>query len=151
MVAIIDAITRHQVIGLDTSIFIYQLEEKSPEVELTTDVFRMIETGMPSAVTSVITITELIVQPLQRGRLYAADDYEKVLVEYPHLEIIEINLPVARLAASLRATYRLRTPDALQLAACLAAHATAFVTNDAALRRVGELEILLLSDFVHKP
>jgi predicted nucleic acid-binding protein len=147
VVAIADAIARRRIIGLDTSVFIYQFEGKPPEADVTTEVFRLIQTGMPSAVTSVITIAELMVQPLQRGLLNVADDYEQRLIQYPHLEIVDIDLQTARLASSLRATYRLRTPDALQIAACLAARATAFLTNDTALRRVRELEILMLSEY----
>jgi predicted nucleic acid-binding protein len=40
----------------------------------------------------------------------------------------------------------LRTPDALQIAACLAHGAEAFVTNDRRLRRVTEIEVKVLED-----
>jgi predicted nucleic acid-binding protein len=39
-------------------------------------------------------------------------------------------------AASLRARYGLRTPDALQISVALAAGCSAFLTNDARLQRV---------------
>jgi predicted nucleic acid-binding protein len=53
-----------------------------------------------------------------------------------------------RCAAELRASYRLRPADALQVAACLVYGATAFLTNDRDLRRIGDLQVLLLEDFV---
>ena len=52
-----------------------------------------------------------------------------------------------RRAAELRAMHRLSAPDALQVAACLQHGATAFLTNDRKLRRVVEVEGLLLSEF----
>lgn len=55
---------------------------------------------------------------------------------------------MAVLAAELRARYMLRTPDAIQVAASLHAGCEAFLTNDADLRRVTELRIVLVSDLV---
>ncbi|MBK9715381.1 MAG: PIN domain-containing protein [Kouleothrix sp.] len=57
-----------------------------------------------------------------------------------------IDAVVADQAAELRASYGLRTPDALQIAAALAAGCTAFLTNDARLQRVTELRVLVLDE-----
>lgn len=54
------------------------------------------------------------------------------------------------LASDLRAKYAIRTPDALQIAAGLSLGATGFLTNDGRLKRVTELEVLLL-DEIEKP
>jgi predicted nucleic acid-binding protein len=40
----------------------------------------------------------------------------------------------------------LRTPDALQIATALEAGCEAFLSNDAGLRRVTELRVLILDD-----
>lgn len=40
----------------------------------------------------------------------------------------------------------LRTPDALQIAAALVAGCEAFLTNDAGLKRVTELRVLVLDE-----
>jgi predicted nucleic acid-binding protein len=53
---------------------------------------------------------------------------------------------VAARAAELRARYRLKLADALQLALALQAGCEAFLTNDLALRRVAELRVLVLDD-----
>lgn len=148
MVGIADEVSRHRIVGLDTSVFIYQLEARPPQAKVTTDLFRLIQSGTTSAVTSVVTVTELIVGPLQLGRTGTADDYERLLLDFPNLAVVDIDLSMARLAAGLRARYRLRSPDALQVACCLVVGATAFVTNDAILRRVQDLEVFTLDDFV---
>jgi predicted nucleic acid-binding protein len=59
-----------------------------------------------------------------------------------------VDLEVARRAADLRAGYRLRPPDAIQLAAALFHGATAFVTNDKKLKQVNELKVLTLDDWL---
>jgi len=57
-------------------------------------------------------------------------------------------LETADLAARLRADYRLRTPDALQAATALRAHATGFVTNDPVFARIKEFKTAVLDQFL---
>jgi predicted nucleic acid-binding protein len=64
------------------------------------------------------------------------------------LRLVEISYPVARRAAELRAIHNLRLPDAFQLASAIEHGATHFVTNDARLKRVGEIRVLVLEDYV---
>jgi predicted nucleic acid-binding protein len=54
------------------------------------------------------------------------------------------DLETADLAARMRATHRLRTPDALQAAAALRAEATGFITNDPVFARIGDFETAIL-------
>jgi len=91
---------------------------------------------------------ELAVKPLQEQRAEVAAHYESLLINFPNLAIATVNRQVAHRGAELRAMYRLRPADAMQIAACLEYGATAFVTNDRDLRRVTEIQILLLEDFV---
>ena len=60
--------------------------------------------------------------------------------------MIALDARMAEIAADLRARYRLRTPDALQIAAALVTGCEAFLTNDAALRRVTDLQVLVLDE-----
>jgi predicted nucleic acid-binding protein len=94
----------------------------------------------------VITLTEVLVKPLRDGNRQAAEEYRRLLSSFPHLSIVEIDRPVARRAADLRAEHGIRTPDALQIAAALSRSATGFVTNDEAVKRVRALEVLLLDE-----
>ena len=50
-------------------------------------------------------------------------------------------------AADLRARFNLRTPDAIQVATAIIAGAQAFITNDARLKSVTEIPVLLISAF----
>jgi predicted nucleic acid-binding protein len=49
-------------------------------------------------------------------------------------------------AAELRARYKLSLIDALQIAAALGAGCDGFLTNDKDLKRVGTLNVLVLSE-----
>jgi len=57
-----------------------------------------------------------------------------------------IDAETAKRAATLRAKYNLRTPDALQVATALEFDCQAFLTNDIALKRVTELRVLILDE-----
>ena len=103
--------------------------------------------GAFEGVTSVLTLMELMVEPLQSDRSTVADEYEVLLANYPNLTVAPIDRATARRAAELRAAHRLRPADALQVAACLEARATALLTNDRDLRRVTAIQVLLLEDF----
>lgn len=139
----------HAVIGLDTVIFIYHLEAHPRYQPLTQELLAGIQAGRQTAMTSTITVMELTVRPWQVGRPAVAREYEALLVHFPHLTLADVTRDVARRAAQLRAHYRLRPADALQVATALGHGATAFVTNDRRLTRLASvLDIIILDDFV---
>ena len=55
-----------------------------------------------------------------------------------------INENIADIASSLRANYNINTPDAIQIATSLEAKADTFITNNASLKKISEIKILLL-------
>lgn len=148
-VARLDAfLRRHRRVALDTPVFIYQLENNPRYVGLTDRVFSWLESAGGRAVTSTITMTELLVQPYRDGDQRRVDEFYGLLSTYPNLEWIAPNLEIADAGARIRATHRLRTPDALQAATALQALASGLITNDPVFRRVKSLEVMILDDVV---
>ena len=139
---------RHERVGLDASVFIYHIEGTTRFAEPAGVALEELARGSFIGVTSVLTLMEIAVKPLQVGRPDVAEEYEVLLANYPNLIVAAIGRATARRAARLRATHRLRPADALQLASCLEQHAIAFLTNDKDLRRVTEIEVLMLTEFV---
>jgi uncharacterized protein len=135
---------RHRRIALDTSVFIYQLEANARYLARTDQIFAWIERPGSKAVTSTITMTELLVQPYRVADQQQADEFYVLLSTYPNLEWIAPNLEIAERAAKLRALHGLRTPDALHAATAVHAGATGLVTNDPVFERVKDFETLLL-------
>ena len=142
-------LAKAKVIGLDTSIFIYFLEDNARYGPLAQITINGIEKGKWQGLTSTITLMEITVRPWQLGQETAAREYEAILVHFPNLSIVDIDRNVARTAAQLRAKYNVAPPDALQVAASLSFGAKAFLTNDKRLSRLQELiDVLVLDDFV---
>ena len=139
----------HDIIGLDTSIFIYHLEAHPVYLPLTQALLEGVEAGKWEAVTSTITVMELTVRPWQLDRPAVARAYEALLAHFPHLVLADVTRDVARRAAQLRARYRIQPADALQVATALAHGATVFVTNDRLLSRLSPvLDVVVLDDLL---
>lgn len=142
-------LTKAKVIGLDTPVFIYVLQDNPRYGALAQITINGIEKGKWEGVTSTITLMEITVRPWQLGREAAAREYEAVLVHFPNLSVVDVDRTVARAAAQLRAKYNVSPPDALQVASSLSFGAKAFLTNDRKLSKLQELiDILVLDDFV---
>ena len=148
MASITEAIRPHERLGLDTSVFIYHIEAGTPFAGPAGEVLQALKRRSVSGVTSVLTLTELLVKPLQLGRRGLAARYEELVRATPGLAVVDVDAWIARRAAALRATSRIRTADAIQVAASIEHGATAFVTNDSRLRQIREISVMILSDHV---
>ena len=90
---------------------------------------------------------ELTVRPWQLKRPEIAYQYETVLARFPNLTLIDVTRDVARQAAQLRASYRLRPADALHAATALVSGASLLITNDRDLTRLAPtIDVLVLED-----
>jgi predicted nucleic acid-binding protein len=138
----------HRRIALDTSIFIYQLGANSKYLPCTDLIFSWLERSESRAVTSTITMTELLVLPYREGDEQRADDFYGLLSTYPNLDWVAPDLEIAELAARIRALHRLQTPDALQAATAAHSQATGLITNDAIFKRVEDFQTLVLDELL---
>lgn len=137
----------HATVALDTSVFIYHFEAHPRYRDLTVRILRTISRGECRAVASELTLLELLVRPLQLERQDVADEYEALLSHFPNLELVPLSRKVVLRAATLRARYGLRTPDALILATAIVQGATLVITNDRHWKRVEEVKVAFLDDF----
>jgi predicted nucleic acid-binding protein len=139
---------RHRRVGLDTSVFIYQLEANAKYVGLTHHVFSWLEQPGSQAVTSTITMTELLVHPYRNNDEQRVDELYALLRTYPNVNWIAPDLAIADLAARFRALGRLRTPDALHAATAVHAQVTGFITDAPVFRRVDAFDTLVLDELL---
>jgi predicted nucleic acid-binding protein len=135
-------------VALDTCIFIYFLEDHPMFAEPLAELFGEIDRGGLRAVTSEVTLLELLVAPLRQGDLSLADEYQEYLTRSRGLLLRSLDRALIRAAAQLRAAKGVRVPDALQLAAGLAAGCRVFLTNDRRLPDVGTIRVLQLADWL---
>lgn len=137
-----------QVVGLDTAPLIYFIEENPVYFETVQDFFRAIDARELTVVTSTVTLLEVLVHPLRRNDIELAAQYREILLHSQGLTTIPLSATVAEEAAQLRAEHSIRTPDAIQMAAAIGAGATAFLTNDAGVPSLPDIDILLLDELI---
>lgn len=106
----------------------------------------MIDGGSLSAVTSPITLAECLIVPIRDGQAGLQRDYNDLIVRGINTRFVELNEGAGVLAAELRARYNLRLIDALQLGTAITSGCEAFLTNDAMLRRVTEVKVIMIDD-----
>lgn len=134
-------------IFFDSAPLIYYVEQHPEYGGPAEELFGALDTGVAYGGTSVLTLVEVLTQPLQNGREDIARKYRSVLLGAVGVELYPIDGATAERAARLRSRYRgLRTPDALQIASALEHRAELMVTNDEGWRRLTEIRVVLLSD-----
>jgi predicted nucleic acid-binding protein len=151
MERLIQKLTKLTIVGIDTPLFIYHLEANKKYIGLTQRSLSSLENGKWRGITSTITLMEINVHPWRVGREDVARKYETLLMNFPNLEIVDIDRDVARIASQLRARFDIRPPDALQVAASLVAGGRCFLTNDRRLSGLQSLtEIIVLDDYLDR-
>jgi predicted nucleic acid-binding protein len=131
---------------VETAPLIYFVERNPTYIARMRSVIQMIDEGTVAGLSSVITLLEVLTQPIKTGDRAVEKAYRDILLSSRNFTLIPINVPVAEQASELRARYNLKTPDAIQIAAALYSGCDAVLTNDLALRRIQEISVLILDD-----
>jgi predicted nucleic acid-binding protein len=135
-------------VGVDTSIFIYFIEEEPRFLPVVLPLFEGVDVGKRELVTSALTLLEVLVVPYRAGNRPLAQRYELLLTRSRGIRMVELTRDQLRAAAQLRAVTGARTPDALHLVSALGAGCRTFLTNDRRLPEVPGLRVIQLSSFV---
>jgi predicted nucleic acid-binding protein len=141
-------VERHRIVGLDTAPLIYFIEDVTPYADLIAPVFTLLENRHLRAVTSTITLAEILTQPLAEKKFDLVDEIKFTVKSFSTLSIVAIDERLAEVAALVRARYTVRLPDALQIASAIQGEATLFLTNDKRVKKVDALEVVVLSDYL---
>ena len=134
---------------IDTAPFIYYIEAHPQFGLLAKEVVDSFQSGRITAFTSVITITEVLSKPIERGDEKLARKFAEFLKHGRNLNLIEISTTIAERAGELRGQYPdLRTIDAIQIATAIDVGADAFLTNDRKLKQIKEVKVFVLMNYL---
>lgn len=146
----VDAL-RGSIVGLDIAPLIYFTEENPSYLALVAPFFQATDRGEFSVVTSIMTLLEVLVGPVRAGDEQLAQRYRNFLLDSENLTPILLTREIAEEAARLRAFYNIRTPDAIQMATAIVGKASFFLTNDAKLPSLPNLQVLVLENLKREP
>ena len=133
-------------LAFDTAPLIYFIERNPTYITKMREIMGRIASQAVTGVASVLVMTEVLVQPIKTNNAILAQHYETILTRSQNFTLVAITLDITRKAAELRATYNLKTPDALHVATAIVSGADAFLTNDAGLKRVQDISVLILDE-----
>ena len=125
---------------VDTAPWIYLLEDHAEFAPRFLGLFEAAERGQIQLALSTVTLAEVLTGPFKAGQTALAKRYETALGAY---QVVPLSAAVASLAAQLRVQYRLKLPDAVQLASALEIGASALVTHDRDFSAVQGLPVLM--------
>lgn len=133
-------------IALDTNLFIYAFEQHPRHGETVKAILDIVEEGKVEAVTSTITLTEILTKPIQEGNDTLEKRYRLLFTHFPNLTVVPVDVSVAERAACLRGKYGLKTPDALIVASAIVSGCDLFITNDHRLGQLKEIRTASIKD-----
>jgi predicted nucleic acid-binding protein len=133
---------------IDTPVLIAYLEAGQEITEAATLLIDdWVQSGRNRAFVSAISAMELLVAPLRAKQ--SVDEYLDFLLRFSNLECVPVDIAVAEEAASLRARYGIKPPDALIIGTAIAVDADTIVTNNRAWMKLSPKPVILLSDYLH--
>ena len=141
-----DALQGVNKVFLDTSPVIYYVEAVPAFAEVVRGIFTLIGKGQIQGVVSPVTLAECVTLPIRLGQVELRKRFTDLLTATDGIVLVNIDAAIAQQAAELRIRYGLKLPDALQIAVGICDGCEAFLTNDVALKRVTELQVLVLGE-----
>jgi predicted nucleic acid-binding protein len=140
--SLLDGLGEHPVLAVDTAPIIYWFEGHPRLADRFGAIFEAAESGAAEVVISTVTLAEVLAGPLRSSNELLTARYREALTRSPGWQVMPLDVETAVEAARIRAAYRLRLPDAIQVATAIRAGAAALVTHDRTLRRVRGLRVV---------
>lgn len=131
---------------VDANTIIYRVEAVQPYLDISMPLWDALRNGTQTVVTSELSFLEVLVKPIQLGNLRLQQLFQVVMYNTRGFSSVPVDRQVLETAAQLRASTRLKTPDAIHAATALIERCVLFVTNDPAFRRVPGLNVAVLSE-----
>jgi predicted nucleic acid-binding protein len=137
-------------IFLDTNFFIYLIQGTGPQSARTKYLRNAFSLRRDEILTSVMTLGELLVQPMRDGDFALVQSFKRIL-RSPGITVLPFLDNAAEIFAKLRADKNIKPPDAIQLATAAVAGCDLFLTNDERLRSVVVPGIHFITSFEKAP
>ena len=139
---------RSGLVYLDTSPVIYSVEKIEPYWTLLKPMWLAALAGDFILVSSELLLLETLVKPIRDGDAVLEQSFRDLLLTSREIQLIPISLPILESAIQLRATTRIKTPDAIHAATALQSGCSLFITNDKAFSHVPSLPSVILGDLL---
>jgi predicted nucleic acid-binding protein len=127
---------------LDTNVVIAIVEAPRPLSSAQLELVQKLDSGRLSAVTSELTLAEVLVKPMAIQNAIVVANYLRFLDGRRNLRVVPVSRNIIIEAARLRAASGIKLADALHLATATLTRCVGFITNDRRIRQTGGLAVL---------
>jgi len=124
---------------MDSAPIIYFLEDHPKYSRRFEPIFESHAAGDVRFAVTTITIAEVLTGPIAAGEEILVRRYRSILESW---QVINMDADIAESAARMRALFRLKLADAVQVASAIAVNADALVTHDRDFSRVTRLNVI---------
>ena len=131
---------------LDTTPLIYLLEDDVNFGQKTEKIFAQLAHQNKKLISSVITCTEFFVQPCRENNLIRIQAFWEFVQEC-EMPLYPIDMKIALKAAEIRAEYKFKAMDSLQLATACMSGCDLFLTNDKQLKQFKEISCVTVEEW----
>lgn len=135
------------VVYVDTMALVYTVERFPAYWPLLEPLWLSAQARTIQVVTSELALLETLVGPLKTGNTALVTAFEQALFG-TELRLLPITQTILREAARLRATTKLKTPDAIHAATAQQEACALFISNDVGFRAVPKLPLAILDDLL---
>lgn len=133
---------------LDSNVFIVAMENPGAQSDHAWWIIQAIEDGEIAAVTSEITLAEVLVKPIELGDTALRSAYEEMIMSGDRFEVVSVGREILTRAAELRARrHSIRLPDAVHIATALARACSCMVSDDQRLHSIDGVAVLTVTPF----
>jgi predicted nucleic acid-binding protein len=129
---------------VDTAPVIYSIESHPEYSELLQPLWIKLQANQIAITSSELLWLKTLVNPYKNNNQPLIALYTELLRD--SIQLIAINEPILKLAAQLRATTKLKSPDSIHAATALSQECTMFLTNDTGFRNIPRLPVVVLKD-----
>lgn len=137
-------------IFLDTNFFIYLIQGTGPRSARTRYLRSAFSSRRDEILTSVMTLGELLVQPMRAGDQVLVQKYRRLL-RSPGISVLPFLEGSAEAFARIRLDKNIKPPDAIQLATAATFGCDLFLTNDERLMGLAVPGIHFITSFEKAP
>jgi predicted nucleic acid-binding protein len=141
-------IPKNSKVMLDTSPIIYYIEDIEPYASLLNSLFANITRGDNVAVTSVVTLIEVLTKPIRDKNKELEEKFRLYFTNSKNIEMISVTPDIGEKASLFRAKYNLKTPDAIQTAVAIYSESSFLITNDRIFKKITEMKVIILDDLL---
>ena len=135
----LSSLPEHALLLLGSAPIIYFLEDHPKYGPRFQTLFEKHSAGEVRFAVTTITIAEVLAGPLTVGDESLVRQYRNVLESW---QVVALDAEIAESAARVRASFRLKLADAVQVASALAGNADGLVTHDRDFSNVRSLRVI---------